>query len=364
MKLKMILTSTLILPAVAGLIALGAGCQKTDQADAGNSHSHAEQSSTPRSTQEQVAIQGHADRLYAAVKQSRSDLREMRIKVGLHAHASGPHIDPEGHHANDSPAQRERERNESESHEDGGGEGGHEAGGDRGHREGGHEAEGDRGHREGAERGHREGGERGHGEGRGRDVHESGNNRIAKMEKHVKTYKNGARLKLQYNPATQAFVGNVVNTTGSELSDVRVEIHLSNGVELGPTKRLNLKAGQSTPVELGAFEQKFTHWITHPEAGVEDAHGPGEEENEGHAGEGRGEHGGERGGHEGRERGEHSGRRGGHESQQRREHSHGSGSGEGHGPGDASLRPVYNQILLLRGEMQAFENDLKATNNR
>jgi hypothetical protein len=164
-------------------------------------------------------------------------------------------------------------------------------------------------------------------------------------QKHDLTYRNGARLVLQYNPLTQAFVGSVQNTTKETLSQVRVEIHLSNGLELGPTKRIDLKAGTTIPVELSALGQKFTHWVTHPEAGIEEAHGPGEEETEGHSGrEARGEH-------ARRERGEHG----------RREAGHGEGGeASGNRPGAASLRPVYNEIQLLRGEMRAFSADIKA----
>ena len=321
------------------------------------------------SRQDEGAKQGSmkdANKLYALVKKARNDLRAMREQAGLHAHPAGPHIDPAGHHAGDSPAQRKRERGEREGHEDGGrGERGHREGGERGergHGEGGEKGKRrERGHREGGERGERghgeggekgkrrEGGERGHREGRERGEKgrgEENGNRIPKMTKHVKTYKNGARLTLQYNAVTQAFVGNVVNTTKKTLSQVRVEIHLSNGLELGPTKRIDLKAGATIPVELSALDQKFSHWVTHPEAGVEEGHGPGGEESEGHAAREKGEHGGE-----GRRE-----RRGEHGGEGRRE---GGGEGESNRPG-AALRPVYNQLQLLRGEMRAFKADLAA----
>jgi hypothetical protein len=283
-----------------------------------------------------AAAQTDAGKLYAMVKQARADLRDMRKQAGLHIHAAGPHIDPEGHHAGESEADRKRERGEREGHEDGR-----------------HE------HREGVERsersegGHREGGEKGH--------REESTNRFSKLQKHDVKYRNGARLVLQYNPTTQAFVGRVQNTTNRTLPQVRVEIHLSNGVELGPTKRIDLKAGKSIPIELSALDQKFTHWVTHPEAGNEEAHGPGEEENEGHSGrEARGEHSRREGGgsverreHGDRERGERRGEGG--------ERGHGEGNeSAGNRPGAASLRPVYNQLQLLRGEMRAFNADLKS----
>ncbi len=47
--------------------------------------------------------------------------------------------------------------------------------------------------------------------------------------------RNGVRLKLAYDATTNAFVGTVENTTNQTVSRVRVEVHLSNGIELGPT---------------------------------------------------------------------------------------------------------------------------------
>ncbi len=296
----------------------------------------------------QTEIEAHSNRLYAALKQARQELRNLRLQAGLHAHAAGPHIDRKGHHANDSIEQRHREKNESANHEDGGGEHGHKEGSEHGYREG--RARGDR-HTEGhehrtsgrREHGHEKGSEHGHREGRERVGREHSSKGIAKLTKHVKTYKNGGRLTLQYNAATQAFVGTVKNTSKKVLPDMRVEIHLSNGVELGPTERTEVKPGETIPVELGAFGQEFTHWTTHPEVGIEEAHGPGDEENE-HSG-------GEPSGHAAREPGEHSGG-----------HSH-DGSGEGgHGMGDATLRPIYNQLQLLRGELKAFAADIAKGN--
>ena len=51
----------------------------------------------------------------------------------------------------------------------------------------------------------------------------------------------GARLILTYDSTANEFTGTVANTTEARLSRVRVEVHLSNGIELGPT----------TPVDLG-----------------------------------------------------------------------------------------------------------------
>ena len=49
--------------------------------------------------------------------------------------------------------------------------------------------------------------------------------------------RNGARLILSYDAASNSFKGTVENTTSNVLTRVRVEVHLSNGAELGPTTR-------------------------------------------------------------------------------------------------------------------------------
>ncbi|MDE0075343.1 MAG: hypothetical protein OXR82_20095 [Gammaproteobacteria bacterium] len=152
---------------------------------------------------------------------------------------------------------------------------------------------------------------------------------LPKMTKQDKLFGNGARLVLEFDPATQVFVGSVTNSTARLLPQVRVEVHLDNGTELGPTRRIDVGPGETVPVELGAFGNEFSAWVSHPEAGVEDGHGAGGEE----GGEGAGEHGGREG------RGEH-------------------GGGETARPSGAAYRPVYNQLQILRGEMHAFRSDL------
>ncbi len=167
-----------------------------------------------------------------------------------------------------------------------------------------------------------------HGEGRGESGHEEeGGKRLAKNEIWDET-RNGARLILAYNAATQSFKGTVQNTTSKTLSDVRVEVHLSNGVELGPTKRTDLKPSVKIPVELSAANQKFNWWTTHPEHGSEEGHGSG---------------------HEGGARGEHGERRTGK---------------IGSRPKNPALRPLYNEILLLRHEVKMLARGLRARDER
>ena len=86
--------------------------------------------------------------------------------------------------------------------------------------------------------------------------------------------RNGVRLKLVYDAATNAFVGTVENTTNQIVARVRVEVHLSNGIELGPTTPTDLAPGQKTNVELSAAGQDFNKWSAHPEVGSNE-HGGG-----------------------------------------------------------------------------------------
>lgn len=110
------------------------------------------------------------------------------------------------------------------------------------------------------ETGHLPGHEEGGGEG------EESGQQFAKDETydHVR---NGARLILAYDAKTNAFVGTVENTTNQTLSKVRVEVHLSNGVELGPTTPTDLAPGQKIDIELSSAGQDFNTWGAHPEVG-------------------------------------------------------------------------------------------------
>ena len=77
----------------------------------------------------------------------------------------------------------------------------------------------------------------------------------------------GARLKLSYDSAANAFTGTVENTTGATLRRVRVEVHLSNGTELGPTTPVDLAPGEMAAITLPATTQPFETWSAHPEVG-------------------------------------------------------------------------------------------------
>lgn len=114
------------------------------------------------------------------------------------------------------------------------------------------------------------------------------------LDQTYDTVRGGARLILRYDAAENAFIGTVRNVTDGILQQVRVEVHLSNGIELGPTEPVDLAPGAAVPVRLAAGERTFTGWTPHAEVGPGGAaggeHGPGGEA----AG---GEHGGGEGGH-------------------------------------------------------------------
>lgn len=134
------------------------------------------------------------------------------------------------------------------------------------------------------------------------DGEESGD--LLALDETYDFVRKGARLILQYDAAGNSFVGTVQNTTESVLRNVRVEVHLSNGTELGPTTPVDLTPGETVEVSLAATEEPFTGWTPHAEVG-EGEHGGGGEDGEhgggGESGEGGGEHGsgGEGGGEHG-----------------------------------------------------------------
>ena len=139
------------------------------------------------------------------------------------------------------------------------------------------------------------------GEGGGEEG--SGANQLA-LNETFDMVRGGARLILGYDAATNAFTGTVENTTNSTLNRVRIEVHLSNGTELGPTTPVDMAPGQVLPITLPSTQASFTGWVAHAEVGGgEDGGGEaaGEHGSAGGGGEGAGEHGsgGGEGGREG-----------------------------------------------------------------
>ena len=77
----------------------------------------------------------------------------------------------------------------------------------------------------------------------------------------------GARLILSYDAASNSFKGTVENTTNNVLTRVRIEVHLSNGTELGPTAPVDMAPGQVLTIDLPATAASFTGWVAHAEVG-------------------------------------------------------------------------------------------------
>lgn len=121
---------------------------------------------------------------------------------------------------------------------------------------------------------------------------------LALSERYDAT-RNGVRLTLAYDPDSNTFQGSVENTTERNLEQVRVEVHLSNSKELGPTVSADLAPGERRDVKLTATSTDFDRWTAHPEVGSGE-HGHGEPGAE-HGGEHRGEHDREGGSEHGRE---------------------------------------------------------------
>ena len=87
------------------------------------------------------------------------------------------------------------------------------------------------------------------------------------IDESYDTVRDGVRLVLAYDNASSAFIGTVENVTSEMIKLVRVEVHLSNGMELGPTEPIDLAPGNKENVKLSAEGQSFDWWKAHPEAG-------------------------------------------------------------------------------------------------
>ena len=101
-----------------------------------------------------------------------------------------------------------------------------------------------------------------------------GTNALA-LDERYDTTRNGARLIMRYDAAGSSFVGTVENVSDALLTQVRVEVHLSNGVELGPTAPTDLAPGEVLEIALPAGSQPFDTWYPHAETGTGEACGEG-----------------------------------------------------------------------------------------
>lgn len=118
---------------------------------------------------------------------------------------------------------------------------------------------------------HAEAGERGEHSGEGGAEHDAGGDEGEEGGVYINradtwdTTRNGARLVLAFDAASASFKGRVENTTSATLCAVRVEVHLSGGVELGPTDRIDVPSGQSTEIVLATGGASVETWTAHPE---------------------------------------------------------------------------------------------------
>lgn len=185
-----------------------------------------------------------------------------------------------------------------------------------------HSGEGAEGGGEGSEGGGESGGEHGSGgegsaEGGAEGSEaggEEGSGALLALDETFDTVRGGARLIMSYDASTNAFTGTVENTTNSVLTRVRIEVHLSNGVELGPTTPVDMAPGEVRTVNLPATAAPFTGWVPHAEVGSSEGGGEsgGEHSSGGGGNEAGGEHGSGGDGNEaGGEHGSGGERRGG-----------------------------------------------------
>ena len=128
------------------------------------------------------------------------------------------------------------------------------------------EGAGGEGHGPGGEGSGSEGGSESGAEGSGGGEEGSGIGMLAPNETFDMT-RAGARLIMNYDPASNTFTGTVENTTNSPLSNVRIEIHLSNGAELGPTTPVDMAPGEVIDINLPSTPESFTGWTPHAEVG-------------------------------------------------------------------------------------------------
>ncbi len=124
-------------------------------------------------------------------------------------------------------------------------------------------------HGEGSEAGeHGEGSEAGeHGEGSEAGEGDEESSVQYALDDIYDEVRAGARLIVSYDPGSNTFTGIVENVTSGTLRRVRVEVHLSNGIELGPTTPVDLAPGEATGVALEASSEPFETWSAHPEVG-------------------------------------------------------------------------------------------------
>ena len=95
----------------------------------------------------------------------------------------------------------------------------------------------------------------------------SGQFGLNKRSDPVQHIQGGARVILTYDPQSRSIKGHVENTTNQTLKRVRVNVRLSNGVKLGPTRAIDLSPEETRKVEFIKIDGDFTGWTAHVEVG-------------------------------------------------------------------------------------------------
>jgi hypothetical protein len=89
-----------------------------------------------------------------------------------------------------------------------------------------------------------------------------------KLDETYDFERKGSRLILNYDDSNNVFVGTIENITNQVLDNVRIEIHLSNGIEIGPTTPIRLSPGEKRNVTLPGSKKTFIGWTPHAEVGA------------------------------------------------------------------------------------------------
>ena len=125
----------------------------------------------------------------------------------------------------------------------------------------------------------------------GSDGEEGGGANALALDEIFDAVRSRARLILKYDAPSNSFKGTVENTTNGVLGRMRVEVHLSNGAELGPTTPTDMAPGEVVTINLPATPASFTGWTAHAEVG---GGGEGSESGGEHGSDGEHGSGGER----------------------------------------------------------------------
>jgi hypothetical protein len=70
----------------------------------------------------------------------------------------------------------------------------------------------------------------------------------------------GVHLVLDYNAASDYFIGTIENTTAEPVKAIWVMVDLSDGTELGPTDEVDLSPGERTVLSLACKDCDFEWW--------------------------------------------------------------------------------------------------------